>query len=114
MVQEKSDQTWASFMKVLNKLGSLNEYIELIKILKAPLDIIKKEIGWEEKYGSIKQELHALESSIVLMIKEIKSFAATASRYYDNIKEQLMIVDDILKVNLFDFINLIDSLKYCK
>ena len=106
MVQEQSDQIWASFMNALNKLGSLNTYTELITILKTPLDSIKKEIGWKEKYAPIIKDLHALENFIVMMITEIKSFAATASRYYGNIKDQLKIIDDIFKVNLFDFIDL--------
>lgn len=111
MVQEEIDRTWDSFMNALNRHRSLDSYIELINILRTPIDYIMEEIGWREKYGPIIEDLHALKSSIVLMITEIKSFAATASRYYDNIKEQLMIVNEIFKVNFLEFIDLIDSLK---
>ena len=113
MVQEEIDHTWASFSNALNRYRSLDSYIQLINILKTPLDYIKEEIGWNEKYGPIIEDLNALESSILLMITEIKSFAATASRYYDNIKEQLMIVYEIFKVSLLEFIDFIYSLKYC-
>lgn len=74
---------------------SILKYLNAIANIKSIVNLLKNEINWENKYGSIISELYFIEKKHQLVVDKAKSSLRQQHEHIDNISKQFAILQKI-------------------